>query len=82
MNYNSFRGTIYLVRHTPEEDIEQQKSNPPYLKKISMWGHKFEHIMTGGDPDEGVCANEEFRCVLKVKLGHFSSLLAPEVSSV
>ncbi|KAK3880153.1 hypothetical protein Pcinc_015324 [Petrolisthes cinctipes] len=79
MQAEYFRGTIYLVCYASPEDLEQRKSEPPYMKKIAMWGHKFEQIMTGGDPDEGVCANEEFRCVLKVKVDNFSCLLAPEV---
>ncbi|KAK4322267.1 hypothetical protein Pmani_006967 [Petrolisthes manimaculis] len=79
MQAEYFRGTIYLVYYASPEELEQKKSDPPYMKKISIWGHKFEQFMTGGDPDEGVCANEEFRCVLKVKVDNFSCLLAPEV---
>lgn len=27
---------------------EVNKTNGPFMEKISMWGHKFEHYMTGG----------------------------------
>lgn len=32
-----------------------------------------------GDPEEGVEANEEYRCVLQTKLDQMSLLYAPEV---
>ncbi|KAK4303741.1 hypothetical protein Pmani_024274 [Petrolisthes manimaculis] len=79
MQAEYFRGTIYLVCYTSPEELEQNKSAPPDIKKLSIWGHKFKQIMTGGDPDEGACANEEFRCVLKVKVDNFSCLFAAEV---
>lgn len=71
-----FNGSIYMVRRK-DETFDVRPGIP--LENFEVWGHKFEQYMTGGEPDEGILANEEYRCALRVKVDENSLLFAPEV---
>ncbi|XP_068214766.1 uncharacterized protein [Palaemon carinicauda] len=75
-----FKGSVYIINWPTEEELKEKQK--PVVDDISKWGHVFEHYMKGGDPEAGVDANEEYRVVLKNKIGEISLLYAPEVDCV
>ncbi|XP_050711817.1 decapping nuclease DXO homolog isoform X3 [Eriocheir sinensis] len=75
-----FKGTIYLTSLVPKEEKHKEKQGASSLMEI--YGHKFEQYMTGGDPDDVMETDCQFRCVLQLHLNEMSLLFAPDIDAV
>ncbi|XP_068215357.1 decapping and exoribonuclease protein-like [Palaemon carinicauda] len=80
MYATEFKGSIYILNWPTEEFIEQQKK--PEMDDPSKWGHAFKHYMRGGDPEDGVDANEEYYVVFKNQIGQISLFYPAKVDCV
>lgn len=78
LSATEFKGSIYMKMQTEVENVEKHEVDPQ-VKKLSLYGHKFEHIMKGGKPEENVVANEEYRCVLRMKVDQISLIHASKL---
>ncbi|XP_045583872.2 decapping and exoribonuclease protein isoform X1 [Procambarus clarkii] len=74
-----FNGTVYMMRQQKLEADSFAQPKGGLLENFQVWGHKFEQYMSGGDPDDGVQANEEYRVAMKLMVDQTSLLFAPEV---
>lgn len=77
MYVTEFKGSVYIINWKRDEELALNED--PIMDAVGKWGHTFEHCMRGGDPEDGIDANEEYRCVLKTMMGETSLLYAPEV---
>ncbi|MPC20292.1 Decapping and exoribonuclease protein [Portunus trituberculatus] len=64
-----FKGTIYLTyQHEAQEDQKDKEKS----SLLEIYGHKFEQYMRGGDPDQVLECNCQFRCVVKQHVNELS----------
>ncbi|XP_042219416.1 decapping and exoribonuclease protein-like, partial [Homarus americanus] len=73
-----FMGSIYFLKEKGDNFLVHQ-NQATFRNCFEVWGHKFEDYMCGGDPEGGIQANEEYRCVLKVMMDQTTMVFAPEV---
>lgn len=66
-----FKGSVYMTYQSEDYEGQKTKENSSLLE---IYGHKFEHYMTGGDPDEVLECNCQFRCVLQLHLKELTLL--------
>ncbi|XP_045121241.1 decapping and exoribonuclease protein-like [Portunus trituberculatus] len=75
-----FKGSIYIDYPTYGDDDDDYDEEEEEYEEIEVdpilgvYGHKFEQYMTGGDPNEVVHCNRQFRCVLKQHLNEMTLL--------
>ncbi|KAG0699147.1 Decapping and exoribonuclease protein [Chionoecetes opilio] len=66
----SFKGSIYMKYKYEDHEGEMKDNSSCY----ESYGHKFQQYMTGGNPDDVLECDCQFRCVLNLHLNELSLL--------
>ncbi|KAG0713986.1 Decapping and exoribonuclease protein [Chionoecetes opilio] len=66
----SFKGSIYMTYKYDDHEGEKKDNSACF----ENYGHKFQQYMTGGNPDDVLECDCQFRCVLNLHLNELSLL--------
>ncbi|XP_063877642.1 decapping and exoribonuclease protein-like isoform X2 [Scylla paramamosain] len=74
-----FKGSVYVAY---QYEVEEEEKGKEKCCLIEIYGHKFEQYMTGGDPDQVVECNCQFRCVVKQHLNEITLMYSANTHAI
>uniref|UniRef100_A0A0N7ZC26 Decapping nuclease n=1 Tax=Scylla olivacea TaxID=85551 RepID=A0A0N7ZC26_SCYOL len=74
-----FKGSVYVAY---QYEVEEEEKDKEKCSLIEIYGHKFEQYMTGGDPDQVMECNCQFRCVVKQHLNEITLMYSANTHAI